>query len=53
MHPCAKFHEPEVIDLDFKGQNTFGVRALEKEKNNNKKKNKLGETLKGSAKALA
>ena len=32
MHPCAEFHEPEFIGLDFRGINAFGVRALEKDK---------------------
>ncbi len=39
--------------LDFRGLNAFCVRAVEKEKKIKKIKKKLGETLKGSAKALA
>ncbi len=37
MHPCAKFHEPEFTGLDFRGLNTFGVRALEKKEKKKKK----------------
>ncbi len=45
MPPCAEFHEPKFNGFDFKGLNTFGVRALEKDKIKKKIKNKLGETL--------
>ena len=41
IHPCAKFHDPGFIGLDFRGLNPFGVRALEIKKKIKKETNSV------------